>query len=136
MINSSKLGQQAEQVAENYLVAQGYEILERNYFNKSGYRLGEIDLVAKDPAGKLIFVEVKARTQRSGQGNLTHGRNSEELPEWNLTRTKIRKIEKIAMSYLVQQDQLDADWRIEAVAVVFDFESRKLSIKHLKNIRL
>jgi putative endonuclease len=49
-------GDAAEDAAETYLRAQGYQIVERNVAGK----LGEIDLVALD-GETLVFVEVKAR---------------------------------------------------------------------------
>jgi putative endonuclease len=50
-------GRAAEQAAVRWLEAHGYQVLERNVVN----RAGEIDLVARDQAGVLCFVEVKAR---------------------------------------------------------------------------
>lgn len=51
------LGGKGELIAEQVLIAKGYQILEKNYKTKSG----EADLVAK--SGKLlVFVEVKTRT--------------------------------------------------------------------------
>jgi putative endonuclease len=51
-------GRAAEQAAAGWLQAQGYEILERNVVNHAG----EIDLIARDRAGVLCFVEIKARS--------------------------------------------------------------------------
>lgn len=53
------LGHDGERVAEHYLLAQNYRILERNI------RLGrdEIDIIAYDRTRQMIvFVEVKTRT--------------------------------------------------------------------------
>ncbi|HYL05287.1 MAG TPA: YraN family protein [Thermoanaerobaculia bacterium] len=50
-------GRAAEQAAAAWLEARGYEILERNVVNHAG----EIDLIARDRAGVLCFVEIKAR---------------------------------------------------------------------------
>lgn len=50
------LGQWGEQRAADYLKAQGYRIVERNY----RCRIGEIDLIAYKE-GVLSFVEVKTR---------------------------------------------------------------------------
>lgn len=55
--DKQKIGQEGEQAACEYLVAKGYEILERNY----RYRKSEIDLIAKVD-NWLIFVEVKTRS--------------------------------------------------------------------------
>jgi putative endonuclease len=56
-------GRAAEEEAVRWLETQGYQVLERNVVNHAG----EIDLVARDAAGVLCFVEVKARTS-SGFG--------------------------------------------------------------------
>jgi putative endonuclease len=51
------LGQQAEDIAAEFLRAQGLEILERNFRR----RLGELDIVARE-ADTLVIVEVRMRT--------------------------------------------------------------------------
>ncbi len=113
-------------MAGNFLVSRGYEIIEKNYFNKKGYRIGEIDLIAKDRKKKLVFVEVKAR--KGNAKNL--------VPEENITGQKIKKLYKIINRYLKENDCWDKEWRLDSVAVCFDFETRKLSIRHIKNIRI
>ncbi len=50
-------GRAAEQAGAAWLESQGYQVLERNVVNHAG----EIDLVARDRAGVLCFVEIKAR---------------------------------------------------------------------------
>lgn len=49
-------GRFAELHAAAYLCRQGCRILARNY----RYRNGELDIVAKDSAGTILFVEVKS----------------------------------------------------------------------------
>lgn len=49
-------GSYYERKAEDFLVSQGMEILDRNYY----WTHGEIDLIAKDK-DYLVFVEVKYR---------------------------------------------------------------------------
>lgn len=120
------LGRMGEQVAANYLVAQGYEILDSNYYNTRGYRVGEIDLVAKEPEGMLVFVEVKSRV----------GTRDTVVPEENITPRKIRRITKAAQHYLYRNKMPDAWWRIDSVAVIFDMQRKKLDIRHIKAIRL
>jgi putative endonuclease len=51
------IGHAAENIAANFLRAQGLEILERNYLR----RLGELDIVARDPGGALVIAEVRTR---------------------------------------------------------------------------
>lgn len=52
-----RTGQKGETLAANYLLKQGYRILNRNYRNKRT----EIDIIAQKD-GVLVFIEVKTRT--------------------------------------------------------------------------
>ncbi len=55
------LGEWGELEAAKRYKKLGHKILHRNYFNKKGKRLGEIDFIAlKDQ--NIIFVEVKTRS--------------------------------------------------------------------------
>jgi len=113
---TSETGQAGEQVAADYLRKNGYDILEMNYQNNSGRRLGEIDIIAKDKkADELVFVEVKTRDyQKYGA----------TLPEENITRDKLKKLSRIASAYLNQKDLRDASYRFDAISVWLDFETR------------
>ena len=124
-----KLGDKGEKVAANYLIAQGYEIIAANFSNDKGYRLGEIDLVVKNKKGKVIFVEVKTRKNTKSDNNLGI------FPENAITPSKIQKIEKAANVFLQLNGLMEAAWRVDAVAVIFNYVTRKVSIKHIKYIR-
>ncbi|MGB2085735.1 MAG: YraN family protein [Flavobacteriaceae bacterium] len=56
MSKSFAFGKEAEARAEKYFLAQGYTILERNYY----YGKAEVDLIVQKDA-LLVAVEVKAR---------------------------------------------------------------------------
>ncbi|MEJ0003513.1 MAG: YraN family protein [Pararobbsia sp.] len=55
-------GHRFEDAACEYLEARGLSCVARNV----RYRFGEIDLVMRDAAGSLVFVEVRARRGRAG----------------------------------------------------------------------
>lgn len=95
------LGKWGEKIASEYLLARGYEILERNIHTPEG----ELDIVAKQ-GDWLVFVEVKAR------GSQTFG-----SPEEALTSAKKRRLRRAAWAYLEKQGRLEADWRIDVVAI-------------------
>lgn len=82
-----KKGLSYEQQAAEYLTAQGYRIVEKNY--RGGQ--GEIDLIARE-SGYLVFIEVKGR--RSGQ----NGDPSEAVGY-----AKQRKICRTARWYLMEK---------------------------------
>lgn len=57
MVDKIKRGSEGEQAAAEFLIARGFEILQRNYRHKRS----EIDLIVKK-GNWLIFVEVKLRS--------------------------------------------------------------------------
>ena len=116
MGNRKQLGQWGESVAAHRLEAEGYEILERNW----RCARGEIDLVTRAGA-ELVFVEVKTRRGRE-MGT----------PEEGLTIQKSQKLVELAQSYLLEHN-LDADWRIDLVAVELDNTGKLLRCEHIPN---
>ena len=86
MYNSRLIGTEYEKKAAEYLLTEGYEILNMNY----RVRAGEIDIVAKH--GKyLVFVEVKYRSN-SHKG----------MPQEAVDIRKQRQICRVALYYLKQ----------------------------------
>jgi len=63
-------GRAGEALAQRHLEARGLRILARNYRVARGRSRpgGEIDLVAVEPDGTLVFVEVRVRRGRLGGG--------------------------------------------------------------------
>jgi len=126
MTNTSSTGQTGEQVAANFLKNNGYEILEMNYKNNLGRRLGEIDIIAEDKKeDELVFVEVKTREYQ---------KYKDTLPEENITYPKLRKFARIASAYLNQKRWQGRAYRFDAISVWLDWNSRMAKIKHIRNI--
>ena len=63
-------GQAAEEAALAHLLRAGLRLIERNYRVAAGpsRRAGEVDLIMRDLDGTLVFVEVRARADRSHGG--------------------------------------------------------------------
>jgi putative endonuclease len=110
--NTRVKGASAEDIAAGYLVDNKYKILERNY----RVRKGEIDCIAVDRDGTLVFVEVKsARTGSCGH------------PFSWVDTAKQRTITKVARWYL-------AEHRITSCACRFDVIALSNGrIEHLRN---
>ncbi|MGC9359844.1 MAG: YraN family protein [Anaerolineae bacterium] len=102
------VGRLGEDLATDLILREGYELVERNWRDRSG----EIDIVARD-GDFWVFVEVKAR---SGHW-LT-------LPEDGLTDEKARRLRQLALNYLAAHDLTDATWRIDLVAIELDDQNR------------
>ena len=120
----SGLGSLGEELGCRYLKEKGYKILETNYCNASGRRMGEIDVVAQK--GKtIVFVEVKTRL-KSGKDDV--------LPEANITPAKLHKLERIAAHYLRERHRMSASYHFDALAIVYDQAEKKAFIRHLEHI--
>jgi putative endonuclease len=81
---SNILGNQAEERARLYLIAQGLQWLSSNYRS----RLGEIDLVMQD-SEYIVFIEVRHRASSAFGGALA-----------SITPAKMQKIKKTAAIFL------------------------------------
>jgi len=112
-----RLGQLGEQLAADRLASLGYEIVERNYRCTEG----EIDIVARQ-SGRWVFVEV--RTRRGDRFG---------TPEESLTARKRAHIRASAQRYLSEHAAAEADWRVDAVAVVLTPAGRIARIDVIEN---
>ena len=124
--NSSSLGSRGEKAATTYLKKLGYKILDNNFCNASGRRIGEIDIIAKD-GEEIVFVEVKTRTVS------TYGA---VLPEENITRSKLYKINKAATFYISKNKLYDSVYRFDAITLLVNQNENTAKLRHLKNIFL
>ncbi|MCW8955307.1 MAG: YraN family protein [Gammaproteobacteria bacterium] len=93
-------GQQAEQLACDYLQQQGLSLVERNYY----CRLGEIDLIMQHQTS-LVFIEVRYR-----KNNLFGGAAE------SITAKKQHKLQKTALHY-IQQHKTRQNTRFDVVAI-------------------
>ncbi len=88
IINKRKVGDKYEKIASEYLIAQGLDIIDRNFRLRSG----EIDIIARD-RDYLVFVEVKARTNDKMGFSLE-----------SVDYRKISQIKKVAEIYLYKNN--------------------------------
>ena len=114
-MDNISLGKKGEELACEYLLKQGYKILEKN---KRFSRFCEIDIIALDKK-TLVFCEVKTRrTIACGS------------PFEAITKSKYQNIKK-GIFYYLQENPNYKSFRVDAVAIVLE---PKLEIKHLKNV--
>ena len=102
MAEHNDFGKLGEEIAVNYLVGKGYEIVERNWRNTHK----EIDIIAKDGKG-LVIVEVKTR-QTDEYGN----------PDIAVTKKKQRLLIAAANAYLFK-NKLDVETRFDIISIIF-----------------
>jgi putative endonuclease len=111
-----QFGQASEMQAEQFLLAKGYRILDRNVRTP----LGELDLVAEDQ-GVVVFVEVKGRATEAFGGALLA-----------VDHRKRVKLTKLAAQYLARRHWSDKTCRFDVV-LVQGRPSDQGRIEHLQN---
>ncbi|WP_420108754.1 YraN family protein [Mycolicibacter arupensis] len=115
----SELGALGEQLAVDYLMAQGWAIVARNW----RCRYGELDVIAADPVARaVVFVEVKTRSG-DGFGGLAYA----VPPE------KVRRLRRLAGAWLVGQQAHWGEIRLDVIGVRIG-RSRAPEITHLQGV--
>jgi putative endonuclease len=117
-VSRQKLGRWGEQQAGQYLTERGYAIIASNV--RTPY--GELDLIARQPDGVIVFVEVKT-SQSSTFGH----------PEVSVTARKSAHIQASAQAYLQSQPDLPGDYRVDVIAIQVDPSGRNPEIVHFEN---
>ncbi|NRA91383.1 MAG: YraN family protein [Psychroserpens sp.] len=114
MGSHNELGKKGEEFAVDHLVANGYQILERNFF----HRKAEIDIIAlKEDV--IVAVEVKTRSSK-------HFGNPQDF-------LKPKQIERIVntMDHYVVSNNLEFEVRFDIIAILN--EKQEVKIKHFEN---
>lgn len=103
MAEKHVLGQRGEAVAADFLVHKGYTILHRNW--RCGHR--EVDLIATDPSGHLVLVEVKARSSTEFG-----------MPEAGVTKNKRQHFRQAGEVFLLDNPQYPT-LQFDVISVLF-----------------
>lgn len=111
-VSTRDIGDQGEELAAEYLLSKGYSIICRQYRSKRG----EIDCIAQDSNGVIVFIEVKSAN------SLKFGN-----PLYWVTRSKQLTIISMAKQYLYEHKMNTARCRFDVIAVL------QGKINHLKN---
>ncbi len=97
------VGAYGERVAVAHLVADGMELIERNWRGSAG----EVDAILRDTDGTLVFCEVKTRrSTRFGS------------PVEAVVTAKTRRLRRLAAQWLAGSDAGTAPVRFDVVSVL------------------
>lgn len=114
MAQHNELGEKGEQLAVDFLLKKGYEIMKRNYrFDKA-----EVDIIAKKE-GVLAIVEVKTRSTVNF-GN----------PQDFVSQKQIQRLVKAVDTYVMKND-LDVEIHFDIIAIVKT--NNQFQIEHLED---
>src|SRR5690606_20081777 len=114
MAQHNELGTKGEELAVDFLIKHGYEILERNYrFDKA-----EVDIIAR-LKDILAIIEVKTRS------TIDFGN-----PQDFVKPKQIQRLVKAVDEYITT-NQLDVEVRFDIIAIIR--EGKGFKIEHLEN---
>ena len=119
MAAHNELGKWGKDLATAYLEEKGYEIIERDW--KSGRR--DIDIIAKDETGTIVFVEVKTRRNR------TFGE-----PEEAIDYRKMQSLQ-LAINHYIKFRRINRQVRFDIISIVGTIGSEP-EINHIKDVTL
>lgn len=114
MAQHNDLGKQGEQLAIDFLLKQGYDILAQNFIHQKA----EVDIIAKKEA-ILAVVEVKTRSS-ANFGD----------PQEFLKPKQIKRIVKAVDEY-INVNALDVEVRFDIIAIVIN--KKGTTLEHLEN---
>lgn len=117
-------GNRGEQFAVEFLINQGFQVIDRNF----RIRGGEIDIIAieTDPVTEektLVFLEVKTRSS-----------NEFGSPLEAIGYHKMRALIKATQFYKLKHPRLPDLMRIDAVSILINADGQLLDIELVKNI--
>jgi len=115
MATKYQTGMQGQRGAEAFLLANGYNILERNY----RIRTGEVDLIAEQNE-YIVFIEVKTRK------GLKFG-----LPCESVSIKKRQRIVHTAMHYISVKNLDNHNFRFDVMEVYADTSG--VQVNHIEN---
>jgi len=122
------IGKLGEKIATQFLIKNDWIILINNY----RMRGDEIDIVARDKKGTLVFIEVKTLVMN----NLSTFDTL--MPEDNLTQAKLRKLKRVCEFFSRKYPHWiheDIGWRIDLIVVELFANGEGVSaIRHYENI--
>lgn len=101
MAEHNVTGQKGEELAKEFLVSKGYQILKSNFRTSNS----EVDIIAKKDS-EIIFVEVKVR------GSISFGQ-----PEMFVNKEKRRHMKKVARAY-IDMVKHDGPARFDIISIV------------------
>ena len=119
MAAHNELGKWGEDLAVAYLQGKGYTIIERDW--KSGRR--DIDIIAKDETGAIVFVEVKTRRNRMFSE-----------PEEAIDYRKMQSLQQ-AINHYVKFRRINGEVRFDIISIVGTIGSEP-EINHIKDVSL
>ena len=114
---NKEIGNNAERIAQKFLLQKGYRLLDCNFRN----HLGEIDIICKKD-NKIIVVEVKSRYS-SQYGT----------PKESVNHLKQKSIINVTRAYLLYKNIHNINVRFDVIEVYMNTKDNSYMINHIKD---
>lgn len=115
-MKTKSIGDAGETAAAGYLESKGFTIIKRNFRLKGG----EIDIIARDDEGRLVFAEVKTRS-RSDYG----------MPSEYVNAAKRERLVRTALAFTGRSD---IDMRFDIIEVGCAVSGNTIEITGINHI--
>lgn len=126
-----KIGEIGENIAEKFLVKQGFSILERNYTKK----WGEIDIVAEKD-NKIYFIEVKS-VSKPDLVDVNRETDDDYRAEDNMHPWKLKRLSRTIQTYLLSKNIPDEkEWQVDLAVVYLSLKNNESRVKIVSDIIL
>ena len=125
MAKHNKIGEIGESVVCKFFKKKGFKIIERNYWKP----WGEIDIIAKK-GGTVHFIEVKTSSCTIQNNKITG--STGYLPEEKVDNKKMRKLNRVIMSFIKERNLRDK-YQTDIAVVYLDLRDKKAKINVLYN---
>ena len=116
MATHNDLGKLGEQFSQEYLIKNGYKIVETTY----RYGRAEVDIIAK-LSEMLVFIEVKTRSTTAFG-----------FPEDAVNRKKRQLLFDAAANYMYEHDYND-EIRFDIISLIIDKNNQVSELKHFED---
>ncbi|MFT7507105.1 MAG: putative endonuclease [Acidimicrobiales bacterium] len=126
---TKEIGDLGEKIALQYIIDQGYSLIEANYWRK----WGEIDIIAKDSNECVHFIEVKTVSYET-KGKLKAAITSGAWrPEEQVTDRKLHQINKAIETWLSEQNY-KGEFVIDVIAVRMVPDEMYATVNFIENV--
>lgn len=114
---NKEIGKYGETIARDFLINNGYKILDMNYSN----RYGEIDIICTIN-DLIIFCEIKSRYT-----------NTFGSPMESVTYYKQKQIIKLSQIYLLYKKYQNFNVRYDIIEIIFNNINTSFKLNHIKD---
>ena len=117
-----QIGLLGKKIAANYLIIEGYKLVELNVSNEAG----EIDIVSRKPDGLICFIQTATLVLPA-----------ETTPDHPKTfpQEKIQSLHHTISSYL-EEKEITEPWQLAAILIYFDSEVAQAKCRHVEYVSL